>query len=135
MNYLYGMRLRGFSPGAQPMTKHVIERRDDPSGKYHDILVYDIRLTRKQVLVYDLDFIGTVWRETVFGINLRRILKERGITQRVFAKMIGKKQDSVSCWCTGRSEPTLHTLMQIKKSLKVTWDDLLEERNESGQGD
>lgn len=55
--YFYGMRLRGFSPGAQP--KGVIERLDDPSGKYYDILVYDHRLTDAETRDYELDMVGT----------------------------------------------------------------------------
>lgn len=54
MVYVYGMRLRGFSPGCQP--KHgFVERLDDPSGKYWDILVYDRELTPEEVRDYDLD--------------------------------------------------------------------------------
>ena len=55
--YLYGMRLRGFSPGCQPM-EGLIERRDDPAERYHDLLVYDHELSRGEELYYDLDYIG-----------------------------------------------------------------------------
>lgn len=57
MLYTYGMRLRGFSPGCQP--KGVVERRDDPSGKYWDILVYDRQLTEREVADYELDALGS----------------------------------------------------------------------------
>lgn len=53
--YLYGMRLRGYSLGAQP--SGVIDRRDDPSGKYHDIIVYDHPLSEKECEDYELDYI------------------------------------------------------------------------------
>ena len=53
--YLYGMRLRGCSLGAQP--SGVIDRRDDPSGKYHDIIVYDHPLSEKKCEDYELDYI------------------------------------------------------------------------------
>ena len=52
--YRYGMRLRGFAPGCQPM-KGLIRREDDPFGDYWDILVYDRKLTDKEVLDYELD--------------------------------------------------------------------------------
>lgn len=52
--YLYGMRLRGFSIGCQPMDG-LVERRDDISGLYHDILVYDRELTNKEIDDYELD--------------------------------------------------------------------------------
>ena len=54
--YTYGMRLRGFSPGCQPMTG-LVERRDDPKGKYHDLLLYDRELSEKEMRDYELDYI------------------------------------------------------------------------------
>lgn len=52
--YKYGMRLRGFSVGCQPMNGFV-ERQDDPSGKYWDVLVYNRKLTDKEIADYELD--------------------------------------------------------------------------------
>ena len=49
----YGMRLRGYSPGAQP--KGTLRREDDASGKYHDILVYDRQLSAAEIADYELD--------------------------------------------------------------------------------
>lgn len=56
-HYRYGMRLRGFSIGCQPMDGF-IERIDDPKGRYYDIIVYDRMLTGKEVIDYELDYIG-----------------------------------------------------------------------------
>ena len=61
--YLYGMRLRGFSPGAQPMDGFLRrENADDESVKlygrrYHDIIVYNRELTEKELSDYELDFL------------------------------------------------------------------------------
>lgn len=55
MAYKYGMRLRGFSLGCQPM-KGFIDREDGGS-KYWDILVYDRKLTEEEVRDYELDYI------------------------------------------------------------------------------
>lgn len=55
MTYIYGMRLRGFSPGAQP--KGVKSCHEDITGKYYDLLEYDRELTEKEVKDYELDFI------------------------------------------------------------------------------
>ena len=52
----YGMRLRGFSIGCQPMDGFV-ERVDDPSGRYYDILVYNRKLTEQEVENYELDYL------------------------------------------------------------------------------
>lgn len=57
--YRYGMRLRGFSIGCQPMDG-LVERQDDTSGFYHDILVYDRELTQKEREDYELDRIFEV---------------------------------------------------------------------------
>ena len=36
----------------------LIERYDDNSGKYHDILAYNRPLTKDEITAYELDFIG-----------------------------------------------------------------------------
>lgn len=53
----YGMRLRGFSIGCQPK-EGLVERRDDPKGRYYDILIYDRVLSGAEVMDYELDYIG-----------------------------------------------------------------------------
>lgn len=55
--YLYGMRLRGFSLGCQPMNG-LTARRDSEDKRYHDILVYRRELTDEERDSYELDFIG-----------------------------------------------------------------------------
>ena len=52
--YKYGMRLRGFSMGCQPM-RGLVERQDDQTGKYWDILIYDRKLTPEEVRSFELD--------------------------------------------------------------------------------
>ncbi len=52
--FKYGMLYRGFSPACQPM-QGLIERQDDTSGKYFDILVYDRKLTENEVKNYELE--------------------------------------------------------------------------------
>jgi hypothetical protein len=54
MEFRYGMRLRGFSIGCQPM-KGFLRREDDVTGKYHDILVYGRQLTEQEIEDYELD--------------------------------------------------------------------------------
>ena len=56
MRVLYGMRLRGFSPGCQPKDG-LVERQDDETGKYYDILVYSRELSSKELENYELDYI------------------------------------------------------------------------------
>ena len=55
--YKYGMRLRDFSIGCQPM-QGLIRREDDPTGRYHDILVYARPLNDHEQDCYELDYLG-----------------------------------------------------------------------------
>jgi hypothetical protein len=57
--YRYGMRLRGFSIGCQPMSG-LVRREDDTTGRYHDVLVYDRQLTDQELEDYELDYLGEV---------------------------------------------------------------------------
>lgn len=59
--YAYGMRLRGFSPGCQPMAG-LIDHIDDLTGEYYDILIYDHMLTEDQINSYELTYIGKAER-------------------------------------------------------------------------
>lgn len=59
MKWIYGMRLRGFSIGCQPM-RGLLERRDDVKGTYWDLLVYDRKLTEQEIRDYELEFIWVV---------------------------------------------------------------------------
>ena len=51
--FRYGMRLRGYSPGCQP--KGVLRREDDTTGRYHDIIVYDRKLSADEIRDYELE--------------------------------------------------------------------------------
>ena len=55
--FLYGMRLRGFSPGCQPM-EGLVEAQDDIMNEYHSVLAYNRVLTAKECREYELDYIG-----------------------------------------------------------------------------
>ena len=50
--YAYGMRLRGYSPGCQPKDGFVCRLDSD---MYHDILLYDRKLTEQELRDYELD--------------------------------------------------------------------------------
>ena len=55
--YRYGMRLRGFAPMCQPM-KGLLDAEDDKEGRYWSLLLYDRKLTEKEVRDYELDYLG-----------------------------------------------------------------------------
>lgn len=54
MEYKYGMRLRGFSPMCQPK-EGLLRREDSPSRRWHDVIVYNRKLTEKEVIEYELE--------------------------------------------------------------------------------
>lgn len=56
--YIYGMRLRGFSMGCQPMNG-LVDHKDGVGLGYYDLLIYDRPLTKKEMDDYELDFIGS----------------------------------------------------------------------------
>ena len=53
----YGMRLREFSIGCQPM-EGLKQWEDDPSGRYWNILWYDHKLSSEECRDYNLDYLG-----------------------------------------------------------------------------
>jgi hypothetical protein len=53
----YGMRLRGFSIGCQPM-EGFDHAEEDPLCEYWNILFYNRKLTDKEMSDYSLDYIG-----------------------------------------------------------------------------
>ena len=59
MKYLYGMRLRGFSPGCQPR-EGLVGYKEDITGKYYDLLVYDRELDDEELRSYELDYLGEI---------------------------------------------------------------------------
>lgn len=60
MKYLYGMKRRGFSLGCQPK-QGFIERMDDKSGKYFDIISYNRELTDEEIKRYELEYINKIF--------------------------------------------------------------------------
>ncbi len=57
--YKYGMRFREFTPDYPPLIG-LMWREDDPSGIYHDILVYNRPLNDHEQEEYELDYLGEI---------------------------------------------------------------------------
>lgn len=57
--YRYGMRLRGYSIGCQPM-KGLRDVLDDKDGVYWNILAYDRELTPREIEDYELSYLGKI---------------------------------------------------------------------------
>ncbi len=59
-------------------------------------------------------------------LRLKRILEERGIKQSQLAKKLGVSTVSLSNWSTGKSLPSLETVVRICQILDVKIDDLVQ---------
>ena len=57
--------------------------------------------------------------------RLKIVLVEKKRTGKWLAEVLGKNEATVSRWCTNESQPSLETLFEIAKALKVDVKDLL----------
>lgn len=103
--YRYGMRLRGYSPGAQP--KGVLRREDDPTGVYYDVLVYERPLTHDEITAYELDAINPVK-------DLRSRTK---LSQAKFAEEYHIPRRTVENWESGVREPPEYVLRLLERAV------------------
>ena len=57
--------------------------------------------------------------ELSFGIaeRISEILKSKGLTQKDFARLIGKRESEISKWMTGRHNFTTQTIARIETAL------------------
>lgn len=60
-----------------------------------------------------------------FAVNLRKLMKDRDITQDELSKVVGKTRQTVSQYINGYSEPGYNTLSKIAVYFDVTTDFLL----------
>jgi transcriptional regulator with XRE-family HTH domain len=57
--------------------------------------------------------------------RIKAVLAERNKTNKELAKHLGKTEATVSRWCTNDVQPTIETLYEIAKFLKVDMRELL----------
>lgn len=55
----------------------------------------------------------------LLAARLDTALKEKGITQKQLARMMGKRESEISRWLTGRHNFTLRTIAMIETKLSV----------------
>ena len=63
----------------------------------------------------------------VFGINLKRMMKSKNITQVELSKAIGITQPSLSIYITGKSKPNIYKAYAIAKYIGCSIDELMRE--------
>lgn len=59
-----------------------------------------------------------------FAVNLKNMRKQRKLTQKEFAQLLGYSEKTVSKWECGASIPPVETLFKISSILKVSVDEL-----------
>ena len=60
-------------------------------------------------------------------LRIDEVLKEKHIQQKVLANMLGVSKVSVSYWCNNQTNPSIDTLLNIAKVLKVKVSELINE--------
>ena len=61
-----------------------------------------------------------------FAANLRRILRDRRMTQMQLSTIVGTSPSATCLWCQGHSVPYATTLKRIALALGCSCDELLE---------
>lgn len=63
----------------------------------------------------------------VFGINLKRMMKSKNITQVELSKAIGITQPLLSIYITGKSKPNIYKAYAMAKYIGCSIDELMRE--------
>lgn len=120
--YKYGMRLRGFAPMCQPMNG-LVEALEG-NGRYHNILLYNRKLTADELRDYELDDLNEVQRS-----NLHRIRVDRGLTVRELAKLADMSPRQIEYFDqrVGKTnKAACENVIKIAKALKCKVTDLID---------
>lgn len=62
---------------------------------------------------------------TIFGIKLKELRKEKGLTQLELSKICSTSKTTICQWETSKQEPSLNDVVLIAKYFNVTSDYLL----------
>lgn len=126
--YKYGMRLRGFAPGCQPMDGFVRAEKGRCMGDsrrfYHNILFYNRELTKDEIRGYELDDLNEVQRS-----NLHRIRVDQGLTVKELAKLVDMSPRQIEYYdqYVGKTnKAACENVIKIAKVLGCSVDDLMD---------
>lgn len=61
---------------------------------------------------------------STFADNLKRLLTQRGISQRVAAQMAGVSASTMADWLSGTAPSDLHKVAALSKALNVSFESL-----------
>jgi len=121
--YKYGMKLRGFSVGCQPLNG-ILDAQEDPTGTYYNILLYNRELTADEIKSYEL--VDLQPKEP----NLKIKRKEAGLTQRKLAELAhlnGNRQ--VEFWESEKgkfNKAALDSALAVAKVLGCSVEELMD---------
>ena len=65
--------------------------------------------------------------------RIKLALVEQKKTNRWLAEQLGKDEDTISKWCTNKSQPSLESMVRIAELLKVNMDTLVRVDNSNNQ--
>ena len=126
--YKYGMRLRGFAPGCQPMDGFVRAEKGRCMGDsrrfYHNILFYNRELTKDEIRGYELDDLNEVKRS-----KLHQLRVDRGLTVKELAKLSGMSPRQVEYFDQNygkTNKAACENVIKLAKALKCKVTDLMD---------
>lgn len=61
---------------------------------------------------------------SIFGDNIKRLRKNKGLKQQEIADILGIKQNSYSDWENGKTEPSYENLVKLADLFEVSLDSL-----------
>ena len=61
----------------------------------------------------------------IFGENLSKLLQQKNISQRQFAKLVDTTPATVNRWITGKRKPRFSQIIKITKALGVSTEFLI----------
>lgn len=67
----------------------------------------------------------------IFGENLRKVMKEKDISQRRLGQLVGASVATVNAWCQGQSMPRQNMMEKIFTALNVPNDELMLDRSKA----
>lgn len=62
---------------------------------------------------------------SIFGDNIKRLRKNKGLKQQEIAELLGVKRNTYSDWENGKTEPKLENVVKIAQIFNTTTDELL----------
>lgn len=64
-----------------------------------------------------------------FGENLKRLRKERNLSQEQLSEMLNVSRQAISKWESNKTYPDIENLMLLRNIFNITLDDLLFDKN------